>query len=249
MSLIPEKPRAPKRISPKITVLYGAPKVGKSTAVAGLPNHLHLDMEGGCDFLSGTIVDFPQIVKNMNKDRDVEALGSINKMDVLRLVYQEAQATPDKYQYVSFDTVDELEKMCQEDVTRQFGVDFSELGYGQGYNLVRSNMINTLDYFVDLGMSVLVIGHRKRSIVGEGNAEVKISELDLQGKNKNVVMSHADAIAYVGRSEEGVLQLSFKAGVNEGVEAGSRTPHLVGKKILLNQPSDWTQVYPELSTK
>ena len=84
---------------------------------------------------------------------------------------------------------------------------------------------------------VIIIGHRKKTIIGNESVEVNVSSLDLSGKLKNYVMAKSDAIGFVYRDEEGHLKISFEA--SDEIEAGTRLPHLAGKILDFK----WSEIY------
>jgi GTPase SAR1 family protein len=71
---LPTTTRSPLTNSPTVLLLYGAPKVGKSSSIIRLNNNLVFDMESGGKLLSGLIIDVPQVARQEN----------ITPLDVLR---------------------------------------------------------------------------------------------------------------------------------------------------------------------
>lgn len=51
MSVLPTQKITKKTDNPRNLILFGLPKVGKSTAVSKLPNSLIIDLENGTDYL------------------------------------------------------------------------------------------------------------------------------------------------------------------------------------------------------
>ena len=89
MSLLGEK-RQIRRTDPRVLVLYGAPKVGKSTVLSQLENCLILDTEQGADFLEGHI-------------------RNINSMAELAGFARELKENPDhNIKYLAIDTIGQL---------------------------------------------------------------------------------------------------------------------------------------------
>ena len=208
--------------NPKVMLLYGAPKVGKTTALSQLDDCLIIDTEQGAGMIEGYIEE-------------------ANNRDELIEILQQAKDGHD-YKYVAIDTIDKIADWAEKTVCAEEGVTaIADLAYGKGFALVREKVLNTIKIMKEIFPHVIVIGHRKwaRAIV-DSKAIVEPESLDLTGKLKNMLMADCDAIGYVYRDEEkGKLMVSFKA--NEALEAGSRSPHLRGKEMELK----WNQIYKE----
>ena len=94
-----------------------------------------------------------------------------------------------------------------------------------------------IDALLTCSEHIILVGHRKKTIIGTDSVEVNVSSLDLSGKLKNYIMAKSDAIGFVYRDEEGVLSISFES--SDEVEAGTRLPHLAGQ--IMN--FDWKHIY------
>ena len=201
-------------------MLYGAPKVGKTTALSQLDNCLIIDTEGGANMIEGYI-------------------ESVNNREELIKVLQEAQDGHD-YNYVAIDTIDKIATWAENAVCAEENVSaVQDLAFGKGFGMVREKVLNTVKILKDIFPHVIIIGHRKwaRAIV-DSKAIVEPESLDLTGKLKNMLMADCDAIGYVYRDEEkGNLMVTFQS--NDALEAGSRSPHLKGKELELK----WNLIY------
>ena len=208
--------------NPKVMLLYGAPKVGKTTALSQLEDCLIIDTEQGAAMVDGYIEE-------------------VNSREELIKVLQDA-SDGHEYKYVAIDTIDKIADWAEKTVCADEGVSaIADLAYGKGFALVREKVLNTIKHMKAIFPHVIVIGHRKwaRAVV-DSKAIVEPESLDLTGKLKNMLMADCDAIGYVYRDEDkGKLMVSFKA--NEALEAGSRSPHLRGKEIELK----WNLIYKE----
>ena len=208
--------------NPKSLLLYGAPKVGKTTALSQLKDCLIIDTEGGANMVDGYI-------------------ETVNNRDDFIALLQQAKEGHD-YTYVALDTVDKVADWAEKAVCLEEGVTaVADLAFGKGFGMVREKVLNTIQVLKEIFPHVIIIGHRKwaKSIV-DGKALVEPESLDLTGKLKNMLMADCDAIGYVYRDDEkGKLMVSFKP--NDSLEAGSRSPHLRGKEIELK----WNLIYKE----
>ena len=208
--------------NPKVMLLYGDPKVGKTTALSQLDDCLIIDTEQGANMLDGYIEQVDT--------RD----------DLINLLKKATEGH--EYTYVAIDTIDKIAEWAEEAVCREEQVSaIQDLAYGKGFGMVRERVLNTVKALKKIFPHVIIIGHRKwaRAVV-DSKAIVEPESLDLTGKLKNMLMADCDAIGYVYRDDEKKkLMISFKA--NEALEAGSRSPHLRGKEMELK----WNQIYKE----
>ena len=204
---------------PKIMLLYGAPKVGKTTVLSGLEGCLIVDTEQGSNMISGTIAQCS------------------SREDLITLL-EELIDAEENYKYIALDTIDNVADWAEYSVCKEENVSaVQDLPFGKGFGLVRQKVMNTIDAFAKVTDHLIIIGHRKVAYsVADGSNIVIPESLDLTGKTKNLIMSKCDAIGYVYRDEDD-LRVSFKA--NDAIEAGSRCPHLKGNDV----PFLWDEIY------
>lgn len=216
---LPTTRSAPVRRSPKLLTLFGQSKVGKTTTLASLDNCLILDTEKGTDFVSAMKVQ-------------------VNSLNELMNVMKAVRDSDHKYEYIALDTLDNMvfwieHAICAENKVKQIG----DIPYGGGYAQVRDRVITLINRLKMLAPQVILIGHRKKTLIGSDSVEVNTSSLDLSGKLKNLVMADSDAIGFVYRDEEGNLKVTFEA--SSEIEAGSRCEHLRGNVIDFQ----WDKIY------
>ena len=206
--------------NPKSLLLYGAPKVGKTTALSQLEDCLIIDTEDGANMIEGYI-------------------ESVNNREELIELLKKAQEGHN-YTYVAIDTIDKIATWAENAVCAEENVSaVQDLAFGKGFGMVREKVLNTVKILKEIFPHVIIIGHRKwaRAIV-DSKAIVEPESLDLTGKLKNMLMADCDAIGYVYRDEEkGNLMVTFES--NDALEAGSRSPHLKGKEMQLK----WNLIY------
>ena len=210
-------------INPSSLLLYGAPKVGKTSMLSSLDDCLIIDTEKGARMIEGYIQEVNSRDELINTLIDIKESKDIS------------------YKYIAIDTIDKVaewaeRRVCEEESVRSI----ADLAFGKGYGLVREKVTKTVSAFKEVAEHLIIIGHRKVAYaVTEGNPIVVPESLDLTGKLKNVIMSSCDAIGYVYRNDKEQLMVSFKA--NEAIEAGSRCVHLKGKEVKF----EWKNIYKE----
>ena len=217
-----KKKRKAISINPQLLLMYGAPKVGKSTMLSKLDDCLIVDTERGANMLEGYI-------ENVN-----------NRDELIELLMQLKDSKDVKYKYIALDTIDKVAEWAEQRVCEEEGVrSLSDLAFGKGYGLMREKVSKTIEAFLSVTEHLIIVGHRKPAYaVTEGNPIVIPESLDMTGKLKNIIMSRCDAIGYVFREEDS-LKISFQS--NDAIEAGSRCEHLKGKIIDF----EWNQIYKE----
>tara|TARA_Y100001937_G_scaffold95132_1_gene129124 strand:- start:8649 stop:9323 length:675 start_codon:yes stop_codon:yes gene_type:complete len=222
MKLTKEKRKAIS-VNPSTLLLYGAPKVGKTTMLSNLDDCLIIDTEKGSRMIEGYIQEVN------SRDELIETLIAIKESKDV------------KYKYIAIDTIDKVAEWAERRVCEEEGVNsIADLAFGKGYGLVREKVAKTISHFKEVAEHLIIIGHRKVAYaVTEGNPIVIPESLDLTGKLKNVIMAGCDAIGYVYRDDKENLMVSFKA--NDSIEAGSRCPHLKGKEVKF----EWKNIYKE----
>ena len=210
--------------NPKTMLLYGAPKVGKTTALSQLEDCLIIDTENGANMVDGYI-------------------ETVSSREELISLLQEAKEGHE-YKYAAIDTIDKIAIWAEKAVCEQESVTaIADLAFGKGFGMVREKVLNTVNILKEIFPHVIIIGHRKwAKAVVDSKAIVEPESLDLTGKLKNMLMADCDAIGYVYRNEENSkLMVTFQA--NEALEAGSRSPHLRGKDVELK----WNNIYKKES--
>jgi len=259
MDLIPKnKNKLGDKLEPNRLFVFGQSKVGKTTALANLPNNLIIDFEEGTKYLESYAINVNKYLKESENGSLMTPIG------VVRNVFKELKAGEHNFRTVTFDTADYLELYMGHEVERQNGVDdYRDMEYGKGYAALRDAIIKMLDTFTDAGFNVVVIAHRKKSIIGESGKEINVQDVDLTGKLKNFMFGWADAIGYMHRivDEQNPnlvsTALNFKSDVMEALEAGCRIPHLANRSVpiitmdieknkIVN--NNWKEIFPSIAT-
>tara|TARA_R110002012_G_scaffold290060_3_gene483519 strand:- start:730 stop:1401 length:672 start_codon:yes stop_codon:yes gene_type:complete len=205
--------------NPSTLLMYGPPKIGKTTMLSSLDKCLIIDTESGSNMIEGHI------------------LNANNRQELIDILKQAREGH--EFKYIAIDTIDKVVHWAEEAVCQENSVQaLADLPFGKGWGLARDKVMNTIHAFKDVCDHLIIVGHRKTAkAVIEGQATVEPESLDITGRLKNMIMSDSDAIGYVFRDEDEKLMISFKS--DDALEAGSRSPHLRGKIL----PFDWKHIY------
>ena len=205
--------------NPSTLLMYGPPKIGKTTMLSRLDKCLIIDTESGSNMIEGHI------------------LNANNRKELIEILKQAREGH--EFKYIAIDTIDKVVQWAEEAVCQENSVQaLADLPFGKGWGLARDKVMNTIHAFKDVCDHLIIVGHRKTAkAVVEGQATVEPESLDITGRLKNMIMSDSDAIGYVFRDENEKLMISFKS--DDALEAGSRSPHLRGKIL----PFDWKNIY------
>tara|TARA_Y100000310_G_scaffold133605_1_gene132602 strand:+ start:1905 stop:2567 length:663 start_codon:yes stop_codon:yes gene_type:complete len=216
--MLEKKKRKAISINPGITLLYGAPKVGKTTVLSQLKDCLILDTENGSNMLDAYVIN-------------------LNSREELLQFYKDADCEH-TFKYFALDTIDKLIEWIEQSILKEYDIEsINDLPYGKGFGLVRTKTINHIQKLSLLVPHLIIIGHRKTAVAVDNSNAIEPESLDVSGKLKNLIMAKCDAIGYMFRDEEEQLMVSFKPG--KAIEAGGRCLHLRGKIL----PFNWESIY------
>ena len=229
---------------PKYLILFGLPKVGKTTILSTLEGNLILDFENGSDYVSAL-----KIKVNTLKDLN-EICAAIKEAGY-------------PYKYITIDTITAVEEMAKPLAIKlyQDSPMFSEkyanvkdpasLPNGSGYAFWRTAIEKVIDKIAACAPNLIICGHVKDAALAE-NANGSLKTLDLTGKVSRILAAKSDAIGFVHRDEDSNLCIQF--GTDGEVLTGARPQHLANKDIIVAERAEdgsfvphWDRIYPSLA--
>ncbi len=219
------------RKSPKNMIIYGPPKIGKTTVLSQLKDCLIIDLEDGSDMVDALKV----------KVSNLKELGEVGKAII-------KEGKP--YKYIAIDTISKLEEWCEAEakvlyMQTPMGKNFDQknpgasvlsLPNGAGYLYLRIAYKKWIDRLNKLADHVILVGHLKDKMLEKKGKEVAVKDLDLTGKIKQITCANADAVGYIYREDDKTM-VSFNS--LDDVTAGSRCNHLKGETM----PLDWSKIF------
>lgn len=229
---------------PRNLIIFGKSKIGKSTALAALPNALIIDLESGYAYIEAMKVE----CKNLTD------IGEVCKA---------IKKAGNPYKFIVLDTITALEDMVKPLALKMFketpagskftGDDVLDAAMGAGYSYLRKAMETVIDSVSKCAPNIILVCHVKDAAIA--NSDVTVKQIDLLGKTGRVLSSKSDAIGYLTRDEDSNTILSFNSN-DKFVECGSRPEHLRNKDVILGEMQEdgsiiyhWDRIYKSLENK
>lgn len=244
---LPSEKVTPENLNPRKLLLYGPPKIGKTSLSAGLEGALIVDIDrGGASYVEAlkvqvdTLADFGQLIRALREE-------------------------PGKYKYGILDTVTVLEDIAKEYALQlyrkspmgsKFGLtadgtyedkDILTLPQGAGYYWLRIAFFQLVDMFDSCFEYKIYIGHLREKQIDESSQSVSAANVDLTGKIRSLMCASVDSVGYVYRKGNETF-ISFNP--NGEVTCGSRSPHLVNQEVPVAVMGDdgilktmWENIY------
>lgn len=265
--VLPTEKSKPTRRDPRVTILYSAPKMGKTTLVSTLPNNMILDLEGGTQYLNALSMHIIGISAPTNESQD--SFNARMALEVPQYYLMEAGSAIMQagrpFDFITVDTVTKLEDMVLPLAAAKYratpmgkgfdGEDVRILPKGSGYLYLRLAFMELIEKLKKLADNVILVGHLKDSVIEKAGKEVDAKDLDLTGKLKQILCADADAIGYLHRGKDGEVLINFKS--SDQILCGSRCDHLRGQIIKVADYDEstneltninWGAMYPDKFT-
>lgn len=206
----------------KYILLYGLPKVGKTSFAAQCPNNLIFCFEKGVNFLSGVYaVDVP-------KWTDFKAL--LQQLDRPEL--------KEKYHTVTIDTLSIAWDLCIQYICTQNDVKtISDIAWGRGYALAKEEFSSALRKISMMGYGIILLTHAKTKVESVGDDKtIEIVSPNVPERAQDVVNALVDIIGYIkqdfiGVSDNGdpISIRTLYTRATPTIVAGSRLKYLENK--------------------
>lgn len=238
--VLPTERRKATDYNPRLMVLFGKAKSGKSTLMASLDNNLIIDLEDGYRALDVMCVQARSAadiynIKNAIEQKNAENGGKpfyrfITIDNATRLEEMSLVVAAHKYRQTSMGASWGYKKDAIGNILLENGkkvidpkADVRQLPNGAGYLYVREALKEMVNMFKPLCDTLILVCHVKDKQIRKNDEETTEMAVDLAGKTGDIICGEADAIGYVSRQGNKTL-ISFKGGDN--TIRGSRPEHL-----------------------
>lgn len=200
-------------------LIYGRPKLGKSTLASKFPSPIFIATEPGLKYI----------------DIEDKAKKYIFGWDKFKAIVNTLMQKEHSYKTVVIDTVDELVLMCQNFVGERDGFTHpADLG-SKGWSAVTTELRTWINKICNSEeFTVIMIGHDKTSKLKKRNGEEwDFTTLNLGGKNREVVLAKVDHVFLLDVVEEdGVEKRIMRVQGSKYCDAGSRNPNIECKSTI-----------------
>jgi hypothetical protein len=250
-------------INPLTAVIYGPPKIGKTTLFSKFTTTF-------TPVGKSLLVSLEPNGASYNDAVKVEINSAKELKDLVNQLIEEKP-----YDYVIFDTLTKIDEWSEIGGTFNYmkkpqGSKFNrradgsyakhtdrdfetvhDLGQGYGYKHSREWFLDLFDKMsICANKGVIFSCHIKDKFVGAAVANddyISTKELNLTGKLANIIPSRVDAIGKLTRDQKNNVYVNFENG-NDLLISGGRCAHLEGEILLSEMVNDevvthWNKIY------
>ena len=251
--VLPTERRKATDYNPRLMVLFGKPKCGKSSLMASLDSNLIIDLEDGYRALdvmcvqarsAADMFNIKAAIEKKNKENGGKpfyrfiTIDNATRLEEMSLIYANAlyrkTSMGQSWGYLK----DKIGNILQDANGKNIidpKADVRLLPSGAGYIYMRKALKEMVTMFTPLCDTLILICHVKDKQIKKNDTETTEMLVDLAGKVGDLICGEADAIGYVSRQDNQTI-LSFKGGDNN--IRGSRPLHLREKQFIVAESDD-----------
>lgn len=198
----------------KFILLYGEPKVGKTTFLSKIPKTLILSFEPGTNALNNVYAQPIQTWTDF-------------KMALSQLRMPELQK---KFDIIGIDTADVAYDLCVKYICNQNNASqIGDLPWGQGYDMAKKEFSSAFNDLAFLGYGMVFISHStEQKLKNEKGEEYMRLAPAMPSRAYNIINKLVDIIGYIRTitNEEGVQSTKIFLRGNDRFWAGSRYKYI-----------------------
>ncbi len=204
--LLPTAKTPPRSSLADFTILvYGAPKIGKTTLASQFEDCIFLATEPGLNALEAYQVP-------------------IESWQTFIDACKELSVGDHPFKTIVVDTIDNLFKFCSEAVLRKAGVQHeSDLEWGKGWSLVKDEFLRILNRLALLPYGLILISHAEFASIKTPTKQIVRAVPTMSRQAHEIVTAIADFILYAEalETEQGTVRV-LRCQAGEAWEAGTR---------------------------
>jgi len=207
MSILPTKKTGLRsKLTDQNILIYGAPKIGKTTLASQFDNALFLATEDGQKHV--------EVFKNW-----------IGSYDDFRRVANELMTANHGFKTIVFDVVDWFLKYLEADIAKRFGQDdISDLEFGKGYNKTKLQIADLINKFNGKGMSCIFLSHDKEKETKKKNISFTTVGTSMSPSQEKIIAGLCDLILFCYEDSDGKRKVRTKP--SKYILAGDRSGSL-----------------------
>lgn len=199
-------------------LIYGSPKIGKTTFGANIPKSLLLAFEVGYQEIPGVVA---------------QDVTSWSEMKLIARQLRKSEAR-EMYDTIVIDTASIAYDLCTKFVAAQNDVtDIGDIPYGKGWGLVQDEFFDTFKALSFLGYGIVFIAHEKvRVEKSESKGEYTVVSPDLSKRAYSVINKMVDIMAYITMEQnaDGTYErVLYTREIPGRLSAGARNKYLAPK--------------------
>jgi len=230
------------RLSPARLLIYGMPKIGKTTALSGLDNCLTLELDP----------------RGIDAVEEILAIKVENYQHLMEITDEILKAGK-PYKYLAVDTITILEEWCITEAVKLYrrhpagskfvGDNILALDYGQGYLWLRTAWDIVMRKLEILAENIIFVAHLRDREITSGGTALTSKEIQLTGKIREITCVKVDAIGFIKRKNDGKNYISFKPKASENIICSARAKHLTNNDFVISEYIDgrlktyWESIY------
>ena len=266
--VLPTERRKATDYNPRLMVLFGKPKCGKSSLMASLDSNLIIDLEDGYRALdvmcvqarnAADMFNIKAAIEQKNKENGGKpfyrfiTIDNATRLEEMSLFYANALYRKTSMGQTWGYLKDKIGNILQDANGKNIidpKADVRLLPNGAGYLYMRKALKEMVTMFTPLCDTLILVCHVKDKQIKKNDTETTEMLVDLAGKVGDLICGEADAIGYVSRQDNKTI-LSFKGGDNN--IRGSRPLHLREKQFIVaesdddgNLKVDMSEIFPDL---
>ena len=250
--VLPTERRKATDYNPRLMVLFGKPKCGKSSLMASLDSNLIIDLEDGYRALDVMCVQARNAADIFNIKAAIEqknqevgknfyrfiTIDNATRLEEMSLFYANALYRKTSMGQAWGYKKDKIGNILQDANGKPIidpKADVRLLPNGAGWLYMRKALKEMVAMFQPLCDTLILVCHVKDKQIKKNDTETTEMLVDLAGKVGDLICGEADAIGYVSRQDNQTI-LSFKGGDNN--IRGSRPLHLREKAFVVGESDD-----------
>ena len=209
IALPTERSRPTVDLSRQTLLVYGAPKIGKSTFASRFPETLFLECEPGLNQL------------------EVFKIPTPTWEDFLAACKLVAQGNH-PFKTIVIDTADNAFKFCSEYICAKHNIEYEgDMGHGKGWALVKNEWHRVLTRLASLPYGLILVSHAQDKTIETRTGEYTKTQPSLPDRARTVVLGLVDMILYCDlEPTEGGTQRVMRTKPHADYDAGDRTGRL-----------------------